>query len=264
MRLLAKAPGIDFNLHPSGVQPAAIMAMASDRSDIVDILTQTEIDWNYQDGMRQTAVFAGINNRSYPSLELVTGIDSIDWNITNCIGRTPLLIAVELSDIRSLELLRQVPSINWNYINKYQSAYEKCDDSAVTLALNQTSEECFQYLLTVPEVKVDIEHLKNRGLFRKAVVRCKEFVSKDMINNDSGPDINATQVYQYLIFALKRNMTSSVVSLLVSDISTWDIVDLINYRQSTLFSPSLNPSSDLKRAATKQENEIVLKKLRKT
>merc|ERR1719450_925548 len=48
VKLLAKAPGINFNLHPNAVEPAAIMAMST--YGIVEILTQTDIDWNYQDG----------------------------------------------------------------------------------------------------------------------------------------------------------------------------------------------------------------------
>ena len=250
VRRLIEAPGIDFNLRPIGVLSPASMAVVNGHVKVVEILTKSAIDWNYKDSMGETVVFACIKYRRFDCLKLLMSVESVDWNISNCSGKTPLMILVEKENKNTLylELLRQVPSIDWNYINKFQSEHLNCDDSVVTLTLNKENQKFFHYLLSLPEIKIDIEHLKKKCVHRKAVLESIKYVKHMMIHDGNNPDINATNVYPYLIFALRKNLTEAVISLLVSYMSLWDIVDLVNYRKSTLASPSLTSSNELKRA----------------
>ena len=118
--------------------------------------------------------------------------------------------------------------------------------------------KCIHYLLSIPEINVDISHLIKRDLHKKAVDECKEYVTKRMETHRLTLAQSKTEnIFPYLLFALKKDLGRNFVKLLVSVATSWDIVDLITYKQSAKPSQTGNKRA----ASTIKDDEVKIRKL---
>ena len=77
---------------------------------------------------------------------------------------------------------------------------------------------------------------------------CKFYVTKKM-KKYKEEGARKKSIFDFLLFALQKDLSSSIVELLLSALTTWDIVDLVNYKvanndQRKLSSRSVNDSEE--------------------
>ena len=230
VRKLVKAPGIDLNQQSDDGGYAALSAVHSPLShdvnlEIVKILSETE---------------------------------GVDWNLEDDYGRTAFMMALELpgkKGVRCLKLLRNVPSIDWNHIST-----SDFDVSPFCWSLSNESTKIPRFLLTLPDVQVDVGELRdNKGYYEKAMDICKLFVTNKMKKYTiSNEDRRMNSIFDLLLFSLQKNLSSNIVDLLTSALTTLDIVEIVIYKNGAAKDDQRNLSS---KAAydSKEENSLSYK-----
>ena len=76
--------------------------------------------------------------------------------------------------------------------------------------------------------------MKERHCFDEAILVCKQHVANKMKKKYKifwkGRRLESVSNFNFLLFALQRNLSKSIVDLLVAVLKPWDIVDLDNYK----------------------------------
>ena len=161
VKKLVKAPGIDLNFQS------------------LDGL------WNDGESAALLSMLSACNIHS-PSINLdcvkvFTETEGVDWHLEDSKGFTPFIRALmnkRMDSVKCLKVLRNVSSIDWN--NIYPPDYGfKCSPFCYSLGTdyNKIQRNVIpRFLLTLPDVQVDIDELKERYCFDKAVMACKQHV----------------------------------------------------------------------------------------
>ena len=116
-----------------------------------------------------------------------------------------------------IRVIQGIKCVDWNLRNKD-------DESALIWALNGERKEIINLILSVPDLEIDIDHLKSKDVFEKAVEACKEYVSVMM--DDTTDD--AFDEQNILSYALRNNMDSFARLLCRSIFTTLNCI--INYK----------------------------------
>ena len=160
---MVKAPGIEFNFQePIFKDYAAIIAVS--RARYWSKLDYLSGDWEEDVEINLEIV------------KILSETEGVDWNLEDIDGDTAFAAALRLEDIKCLKVLRKVPSIDWSYIN---TSY-----STLVWTLIESGPPFYQhvkaarFLLSLPDVQVDIEELRNEELIDEAVEQCKLYVAK--------------------------------------------------------------------------------------
>ena len=165
--------------------------------------------------------------------------------------------------VRCLKLLRNVPSIDWNYFSTSQF-----EGSPLwwSLCTENKCRRVTRFLLSLPEVQVDIRELRDKDRYDKAMDVCKLYVTKKMKKYKvSEEDTRKKSIFDFLLFALQKDLSSNIVALLLSALTTLDVVELVIYKYNAAKDDERNLSS---KAADDSEEEHsffykVMKKLQK-
>merc|ERR1712098_319456 len=105
--------------------------------------------------------------------------------------------------------------MNWNARNSE-------GDSALTIALMVNRFAAVQFLYGLSSIKVDVEELKNKDILAQAFDCCRDYVLVRMGREE--PITNKTDhILRELMFSLQNGLSASIVHILVSCASTWDI-----------------------------------------
>merc|ERR1712048_1109460 len=79
-------------------------------------------------------------------------------------------------------------------------------------------------------IQVDIRELKDEGCYVKAMDVCKLYVTKKMNKEHSEEDTRKKSIFDFLLFALQIDLSSNIVALLLSALTTLDVVELVIYK----------------------------------
>ena len=219
VKKLAKAPGIDLNFQSldgwwNFGESAAFLSISSTSSDIHSPPINLDC------------------------VKVLAEVEGVDWNLEDSEGVTPFMRALmnrRMDSVKCLKVLRNISSIDWN--NIYPPDYGfKGSPFCYTLFTDHNVIPRYiipRFLLTLPDVQVDIDELKERYCFDKAVMACKQHVLNKMNKYKifwKGRRLESVSNFHFLLFALQRNLSKSIVGLLVAVLEPWDIVDLVNYK----------------------------------
>ena len=220
VKKLAKAPGIDLNFQSldgwwNFGESAAFLSISSTSSDIHSPPINLDC------------------------VKVLAEVEGVDWNLEDSEGVTPFMRALmnrRMDSVKCLKVLRNISSIDWN--NIYPPDYGfKGSPFCYTLFTDHNVIPRYiipRFLLTLPDVQVDINDLKERYCFDKAVMICKQHVLNKMKKKYKtfwkGRSLESVSNFDFLLFALQRNLSKSIVDLLVAVLKPWDIVDLVNYK----------------------------------
>ena len=154
-----------------------------------------------------------------------------------------------LKDLSCLKLLRKIPSIDWNYIRNrgicpsHRNRRFRCSPLGWTLAIDldppSRNSEAAQFLLSLPDVQVDMEEIRRH--ITEAVKECKIYVYEKILQSKISNKLYVAvkminfkmsleegkfkSIFFFLKFALEKDMSSKhIVDVLVSVLKTWDIL----------------------------------------
>ena len=130
------------------------------------------------------------------------------WQDTE--GNTAAIFAVMYNCTEAVKILSEIESIDWNIVGEDE-------DTALTWALDMDEEnaDILRILFGIPSLDINIDKLKDKRAYEKAVIAAKKYL--DSLMDNSGDD--------YLMFALKTDL-DKIAALLISHVDTnLDTVD---------------------------------------
>ena len=169
VKRLVKAPGIDLNFQePNGEESAAMIAASRERY------------WIMLDDWGEWVENVEIN---LEIVKILSETEGVDWNLEDIAGDTAFTRALFLEDVKCLKVLRKVPSIDWNYIDTSTASFSTLVWTLTDAGLPFIKHlKAARFLLSLPDVLVDIEELRNEELIGEAVKQCKLYVRKKIKN----------------------------------------------------------------------------------
>ena len=174
---------------------------------------ETMIDWNFQDHDRNSAPMLAVIENDVECVRMLSKIEGINWNTRN-FGCWPR------NGVHDNDSIYNITS---------QSEWYKDDclhsESPLTWALKRNYSEIVQILLSIPTVDIINRRfywiMMPDAVLNELFKQCKLFVS-NMIEKSSD-EITVTP----LIFALRKNLRSDIIKVLVYGAKNADILDLV-------------------------------------
>ena len=254
--MLSEIKDIHWNIqNDDGLSP--IMEAIKRRNvECLEIL-RNKVDWNLQDDNGDTAVMWAVSDNNVKCLEFMTQVPGVEWNIQNNQGLTAAILALKMNDAQCVQMLTNVPSIDWNLQDRRGftavmwnvQIHENNDpclgilkgidginwnmkncvgDSALAIALKLKRFETVKFLFALPNIEVDVEELKHKDILAQASDCCKEYVLERM-GGEKLDTIKTDHILSELMYSLENDFSASIIQILVSSASTWDIISLVNY-----------------------------------
>ena len=179
--MLLSHPKINVNIRGVNDCSPLILSCCNGHSEITQKLVSTPgVDLNCQNSDGNTAAMIAACHNQTECLKILATQDSVEWNIQDDdFGGTAAMCAVYQNQVENVRILLTIPSINWNMRMNDNS-------SAVTIALEGGNKEIINLVLSAGGLALDVDHMKSKNVFDKAVTACKEFVLGKM--GDDGID----------------------------------------------------------------------------
>ena len=218
IKMLLCHTSLNLNAKDENNHTPSMIAVLRNSSEILYLLSKRShtIDWNIQDSNGNTTAMLAIKTQNENCLEILKNIPNIDWNIGDRNRNTPAIASIKESNTKCFQILLQIKSINWNKSNKH-------NDSPLTLCFKSDNDVFLNRLLKSEDLQENVENLYRLNIYKQAFSKTMKFLHLSMhFENDE-----KKSVYQELLFALRNNLNSAIVNILIASVTVEDIKDLV-------------------------------------
>ena len=146
VRLLCRAPGIDFNIQDEDGNTAGFLAVRHGQEEVVKVLAGMErLDWNIRGGGGNTALLYALKKKMFNIVKVLVRLDSLDLNAVDLTGENFISLAIKQKALWLLEMIRDVKDVDWNL----PDSSGHCPLAAAL----KTDQVCmFHFLVTIPGI----------------------------------------------------------------------------------------------------------------
>lgn len=220
---MVKLETTDFNMQDENTHSGPMIAVMRDEPYILEKLkSRNDINWNMKDKYHCTTVILAIKSNAIKCLSILTKIEKINWNQGDINGNTPAILAVKANSTNAFHMLLDITSIDWNICNKE-------NDSPLTIIIQSNKIEYFKYLFERNKIIPNIYLLRRKNLLKLATTITRQIIRQTM--NDYGIEHqeNGKALIAEILFTLEKNLNAAIINILVSELDTYDVLDLVIY-----------------------------------
>ena len=181
-QLILSHPNINVNIRNFEELTPLMMSCRDGYSEITEkLVTASTVDLNCRRSNvlfgDTAAMIAAYYNRP-ECLKILAKQDRVDWNYQTNKGWTAAICAVISNHVECVRILLTIPHLNWNLRTNENSGDP--GRSALTIALENGNKEIINLVLSAKGLTLDIDHLKSKNVFEKAVAALQAFVPEKM------------------------------------------------------------------------------------
>ena len=135
-------------------------------------LVEAGADPNIQNKVGESAAMFAVKGGHLSCIDALAQSknNNVDWNLVDKYGRNVTMLALD-SSLEVLNRLTTIDTIDWNTRNSN-------GDSTLTLALASDNSDIIRTVLSVSQIKYDVDHLKEKNVYDKAVAECQKYLAE--------------------------------------------------------------------------------------